>query len=295
MSCNPVLNPLVLRPGTNRFRSSYSSPAGRPCQTGVLCSRQTVPSRGSKSYRIVSKALPLRPSTGRAFVTRRRVGDASRRSAPRVQALFGFDSDTVDSVGNLVLFSTIAGVLLGSYLPLLCSGRGLFDAPEGDPGDFDDDDIKWTVMGVISCIPLVNWTAWIFGALDDPARSTRYYAFAALYFLPYLKEGIRLDTVVLLAAAAGALHLQVERAAAQAPPPPPPPPSGRGGRAAVKGRSDGAQTLEAGRRTSAQPLPGQRDPRSRGEAELWGRKQLSDWDGRLSERKEGKQQRKQQR
>jgi hypothetical protein len=54
----------------------------------------------------------------------------------------------------------------------------------------------------------VRLQAWIFAALnsDSPAG---YYALAALYAVPWLKEGLRLDGFTLFALLACAAHVQV--------------------------------------------------------------------------------------
>lgn len=51
--------------------------------------------------------------------------------------------------------------------------------------------------------------AWVFAAFDDEDASTLYYAFAFIYALPYLANGLELDGFALLSIAVGVAHVQV--------------------------------------------------------------------------------------
>jgi len=68
-------------------------------------------------------------------------------------------------------------------------------------------------MGVISCIPLVNWTAWILPALANPERSSIYWVYSLLYCVPLLRNGFDIDGYVLTMLVLGILHVQAERIA----------------------------------------------------------------------------------
>lgn len=140
-----------------------------------------------------------------------------RRAPVSINALSA--NDLLGVSATAVLATTLLAAVGYSALPLLRQRRT--SNAEADPGDINDQDIKWTVMGIISCLPFVNWTAWIFGALDDPDVAPRYYLFAALYALPLLTEGLSLDGVLLGATALCALHVQVERVAARSTSDPP--------------------------------------------------------------------------
>lgn len=72
---------------------------------------------------------------------------------------------------------------------------------------------KWAVMGVLSALPLLGFTAWLFGATDAPdskQASRPYLAFAALYASPLL-YGVALTPFAFACAALCAVHVQVER------------------------------------------------------------------------------------
>lgn len=70
--------------------------------------------------------------------------------------------DVLGVSGTAVLATTLLAAVTYSALPLL--RRRAADDVLQDPGDINDDDIKWTVMGIISCLPFVNWT--VCGILD---------------------------------------------------------------------------------------------------------------------------------
>lgn len=77
----------------------------------------------------------------------------------------------------------------------------------------DGDEVKWSVMTVLSFLPFLNPMAWIFAALDDETSPTIYWSFAVLYSLPYLKNGFELDGFTTLVLMLGIVHIQVERIA----------------------------------------------------------------------------------
>lgn len=94
----------------------------------------------------------------------------------------------------------------------------------------DDEDgfetaVRWSVMSVLSCVPYVNYMAWVFAALDSSSLfmlgdgeepenkqvATHYWILAAVYALPYLIDGFHLDTFTLATLSIGVLHVQIER------------------------------------------------------------------------------------
>ena len=64
--------------------------------------------------------------------------------------------DVLGVSGTAVLTTVLLAAVGYSALPLLLQGRT--SNAEVDQGDINDQDIKWTVMGIISCLPFVNWT-----------------------------------------------------------------------------------------------------------------------------------------
>ena len=51
--------------------------------------------------------------------------------------------------------------------------------------------------------------AWVFAAIDDEAQAAKYYAFAAVYTLPLLRNGFTLDGFLTIAVLICAAHVQV--------------------------------------------------------------------------------------
>ena len=51
--------------------------------------------------------------------------------------------------------------------------------------------------------------AWVFAAIDDEANAAKYYAFAAAYTLPLLRNGFNFDTLLILSVLLCAAHVQV--------------------------------------------------------------------------------------
>ncbi|KAK9806965.1 hypothetical protein WJX72_008783 [[Myrmecia] bisecta] len=68
-------------------------------------------------------------------------------------------------------------------------------------------------MSVVSLVPLVNWTVWVFVAWEEEDSNLRaiYYAFAILYALPLFHDGLTLDRFWVASVLACALHVQLER------------------------------------------------------------------------------------
>ncbi len=51
--------------------------------------------------------------------------------------------------------------------------------------------------------------AWVFAAFDDEEAATLYYTYAFLYALPYLANGLQLDSFAVLSIFVGIAHVQV--------------------------------------------------------------------------------------
>eukprot|EP01025_Chloroclados_australasicus_P018176 TRINITY_DN19415_c0_g3_i3.p1 TRINITY_DN19415_c0_g3~~TRINITY_DN19415_c0_g3_i3.p1 ORF type:complete len:189 (-),score=15.52 TRINITY_DN19415_c0_g3_i3:168-734(-) len=75
----------------------------------------------------------------------------------------------------------------------------------------EGDNIRWSVMAVISCIPLLNWLAWVFAAIEDETNKNVYYAFAAVYLTPWIMQGFDVDAWSVFILILGVMHVQVER------------------------------------------------------------------------------------
>lgn len=98
-----------------------------------------------------------------------------------------------------------------STLPLL-TGAAKSRTRTVDDTD-EEDGVKWGVMTIISCFPLLNWLAWVFAAFDDEERAPIYYTNAFVYLLPWLSRGFELDRFSIACLLVGIAHVQVERIA----------------------------------------------------------------------------------
>ncbi|KAK9868802.1 hypothetical protein WJX84_000937 [Apatococcus fuscideae] len=108
----------------------------------------------------------------------------------------------------------ICGAIAWSALPLLTGQAAQNNKKAATPATADQDEgdgVKFGVMTVVGAIPLVNWSAWIFSALEDEELSQVYYLFAALYSLPMLNRGFSQDAFSIATLVLGLLHIQVER------------------------------------------------------------------------------------
>ncbi|KAA6426412.1 MAG: hypothetical protein FRX49_03523, partial [Trebouxia sp. A1-2] len=113
-------------------------------------------------------------------------------------------------------YTAAAAGLLYSATPLL-TGKSK-DENQGRSDNYGETDadpegIKWGVMSVVSFIPLFNWTAWVFAAIDDETQAAKYYAFAAVYALPLIRNGFQFDSFLAVAVLLCAAHVQLERIA----------------------------------------------------------------------------------
>lgn len=135
-------------------------------------------------------------------------------------------------------FTAAAAGLVYSATPLLTGASKQDNQGKSDAygeTDADPEGIKWGVMSVVSFIPLVNWTvgtlacsstqyclslsslaavcshlqAWVFAAIDDEAQAAKYYAFAAVYALPLIRNGFQIDLFLVAAVLLCAAHVQV--------------------------------------------------------------------------------------
>lgn len=123
-------------------------------------------------------------------------------------------SQLMDALHTGVALSVVLGIGL-SALPILTG-----DAKERNerryvqPGpDEEADNLKWGIMSVLAAVPFLSPLGWVFGALDDEESSALYWSLAALYSLPYLTSGLRLDSFAVATLLAGAVHMQIERVA----------------------------------------------------------------------------------
>ena len=82
--------------------------------------------------------------------------------------------------------------------------------------------VRWSVMSILSCVPYVNYMAWVFAALDSSSlsmlegsnngnRGSHYWTLAAVYALPYLVDWFHIDTFTLISLSIGVMHVQIER------------------------------------------------------------------------------------
>lgn len=92
----------------------------------------------------------------------------------------------------------------------------------GDREEGFETAVKWSVMSILSCVPYVNYMAWVFAALDssslsmihgdeDGRKDGHYWTLAAVYALPYVVDGFHMDAFTLLTLSLGVLHVQIER------------------------------------------------------------------------------------
>ena len=51
--------------------------------------------------------------------------------------------------------------------------------------------------------------AWVFAAIDDETQAAKYYAFAAVYALPLIRNGFQFDSFLAAAVLMCAAHVQV--------------------------------------------------------------------------------------
>lgn len=117
-----------------------------------------------------------------------------------------------------IQYATGVGIALGialSSLPILSGeAREANERRYLQPTEEEEaNSIRWGVMSVLSFIPYLSPLAWVFAGLDDETYSSLYYVYAALYTLPYLTNGLQLNSFVLLSIAAGIAHVQIERLA----------------------------------------------------------------------------------
>ncbi|KAJ9515695.1 hypothetical protein QJQ45_002676 [Haematococcus lacustris] len=107
----------------------------------------------------------------------------------------------------------MAATLLASGVSIVSLALRFEPLPDAEAADGS----SYAVMGVVSCIPLVSWTAWLLPCILEPARSRLYLTWAALYAAPFLRDGFDLTGYSMAMLALGALHIQVARLAATEP------------------------------------------------------------------------------
>lgn len=138
------------------------------------------------------------------------------RGAPTPQAaLWSLPDDIVGAVQTGVSIGILISITL-SALPILTGDskerneRRYYQPDAGEGAD----NVKWSVMGVLSFLPFFNPMIWVFAALDEDAdASALYWSFAFLYACPYLANGVQVDAFTLLTLAACVAHVQIERIA----------------------------------------------------------------------------------
>mmetsp|Transcript_37940 Transcript_37940/g.63810 ORF Transcript_37940/g.63810 Transcript_37940/m.63810 type:complete len:390 (+) Transcript_37940:337-1506(+) len=74
--------------------------------------------------------------------------------------------------------------------------------------DGGSDGLKWTFISAVSCIPYLNWLAWVLAGIES-AEQKRYFFFAFLYLLPYFRNS--LDPFTLCSLVVCALHIQLDK------------------------------------------------------------------------------------
>lgn len=139
------------------------------------------------------------------------------------------------SVGSLTALVVHGGALGGILYGILsstwkASSTDMYDEHRreyivgmGGKEDGFETAVRWSVMSILSCVPYVNYMAWVFAALDsssssmmneskdDKRSSVHYWTLAAIYALPYLIDGFHMDSFTLLSLSIGVMHVQLER------------------------------------------------------------------------------------
>ena len=148
-------------------------------------------------------------------------------------------------LGDAIRTGTGLGVLTGialSSLPIISGeARRVNEGRLAEDGDTQG--IRWAIMSILSFMPFLNplvcatvgagafgtrrlvcesqrgsqrarltplpTQAWVFASMDDEDNASLYRAYAILYTVPYLTDGFKLDSFVLLSIAAGVAHVQV--------------------------------------------------------------------------------------
>eukprot|EP00878_Enallax_costatus_P009197 GHUV01009615.1.p1 GENE.GHUV01009615.1~~GHUV01009615.1.p1 ORF type:complete len:265 (+),score=68.25 GHUV01009615.1:154-948(+) len=160
------------------------------------------PSR--QTYRVLHEAhIPCTPAVHR----KRR-----RRAGLQVQADARGVLDTVVPYGAVSL--SLGATLYTVFYNRRSAAAKLPEKPA--VAALPDDNFTWAVMGVVSCIPLFNFMAWVLGALQSDNPRPYYWA-AALYALPLLRNGFDQDWFSISLLLLGAAHVQALRVAATEP------------------------------------------------------------------------------
>ncbi|BDA48034.1 hypothetical protein COCOBI_11-2910 [Coccomyxa sp. Obi] len=178
--------------------------------------RGSVPTHSSS---IITR--PLAVIRANVLITRRVVLYPRQRRAHRrliVPSALSTPVYDVADYGSLLSTLFVGSVSLAiavnigiSSLPLLTGAAKTSTGPTVDTDE--EDGIKWGVMTIISCFPLLNWLAWVFAAFDDEERAPIYYTNAFVYLLPWLSRGFELDRFSIACLLVGIAHVQVERIA----------------------------------------------------------------------------------
>ncbi|GMH44966.1 hypothetical protein BSKO_12923 [Bryopsis sp. KO-2023] len=166
----------------------------------------------------IGSFTPVFPAFGRRKGSERRSIDFELHDQSRnlVATYAGEVVGELASMGST--FGMVMNTLLGgSAVTALAYGSIPLITHEEAPNERlhfvkDDDAIKWTVAGVVSCIPFLNWVAWVFIGLDCDV-SFPFFMLAFLYSTPFLMSGFDLNQFATFMFLAGILHVQVERLA----------------------------------------------------------------------------------
>ncbi len=147
------------------------------------------------------------------------------------RVLQGSEGSSVGSLTSLVIHGgALGGILYGVLsstqkvrsLDIYDDHRREYLVGMGGKEDGFETAVRWSVMSILSCVPYVNYMAWVFAALDssslsmtnehnDGNMSKHYWTLAAIYSLPYLIDGFHMDTFTLLSLFIGVMHVQIER------------------------------------------------------------------------------------
>lgn len=153
-------------------------------------------------------SLPRRPASNSKCNLRAPFRGRARHVV-RTEAFLG--ETLKGAVENAALIASAAALTITAVSLLdTRSERVLRKLDKSKPEDEDGQNLKWGVICAISFVPLINWTGWVFAALESESP-TLYYAYAALYSLPLFLEGFDIGSFSLGMVFLGALHAQAQR------------------------------------------------------------------------------------
>jgi len=141
------------------------------------------------------------------------------------------------SVGGLVPEDAVQWILLGGMVVSCAASasvtvmdtpaRNIYIERMNDEDEGFETAVRWSVMTVLSCLPFVNFMAWVFAALDNDddggeeglSACNYNWVWAGLYLLPYVYSSNSSETGLFfpmdgfrwLCVGLGVLHVQLER------------------------------------------------------------------------------------